>query len=326
MGYKSICVILGNTVSDMRMHFAARHLERAGYEVEVLSQVPHFKTVQHDGFIISRPGIQMIDFIGVALATGKPVIVDMDDNFKLIPPENPAYSIIGRGNLDYVTALYNMIKSVTMLTAPKPEILTAYERYGEVIPNGWDEENELWKVDNVERDGFINIGWAGTTTHRQDFQLVLPALKQILSEREDVRVVIGGDPAIYNEFWEFSERKKLFLVGTPYERYPLMFAFWDMLLAPLEDTEFNRYKSDIKLVEAGARGIPWIASPLPQYERWATGGILTPDSGWIGSLMALIDNGEFRQSLAEQGKAQALTRTSAEIGKLWVNIVKEVIG
>lgn len=326
MAYKSICVVLGNTVSDMRVQFAARHLERAGYEVEVLSEVAHFKTIQHDGFIISRPGIQMLDFIEVAMSIGKPVIVDMDDNFKLIPPESPAYQFIGHGNLDYLNRLYPVLKHASMLTVTKPDIAAAYERYGEIIPNGWDEENPLWKASDVARGGYINIGWAGTTTHKEDFKLIVPALKQVLSERQDVRIVIGGDPDIFNEFWDVTENQKLFLVGTSYERYPGMFAFWDMLVCPLRDTEFNRCKSDIKLVEAGARGIPWIASPLPQYDIWKTGGIFSPDNGWYNSIMTLIESGELRQSLGNIGHAQAMTRTSEELGKLWLNVVKEVIG
>jgi hypothetical protein len=55
------------------------------------------------------------------------------------------------------------------------------------------------------------------------------------------------------------------------------------------------------------------------------GGVFapTPDD-WYNQIEALVLNGELRQSLGAVGHTKSLTRTSAEIGKLWVDLVGRV--
>ena len=106
--------------------------------------------------------------------------------------------------------------------------------------------------------------------------------------------------------------------------YPAMFAFFDIFLAPLIDDVFNRAKSDLKLVDGGARGIPCIASPLPMYSDWA-GGVLfaNSDSEWENQLLKLIDNRELREALGKEGRERAKTRTIDKIGERWEGVIQQ---
>jgi glycosyltransferase involved in cell wall biosynthesis len=328
MSHRSICFVLSNSASDFRLTLAARHLQRVGYGVEVFNEIlkkaPLYKLMEHDVFVISRPGLEMCDFIKHGISINKQIVVDMDDDLTSVPDGSPAFQITGQERINYVNNLIHVVEMATALTITKPDLSVCYHRNGEVIPNGWDEENTLWQSPKVRWDG-ISIGWAGTITHRGDFAICLPALRQILSQRKDVRVVIGGDEEIYNLFADVPERQKLYLVSVAYENYPAMYAFWDIAVAPLEDTRFNSKKSDIKLVEAGARGIPWVASPLPQYREWGKGGVFADDWNWYDRLMMLIDDIELRQRLGSIGHTHAMMRTSAVIGKRWEEVIGELI-
>jgi len=83
----------------------------------------------------------------------------------------------------------------------------------------------------------------------------------------------------------------------------------DILLVPMRDTPFNRCQSDRRLVEAGARRLPWIASPIPAFITWETGGLIadTPDE-WFSHLGQLILDPDLRSTLGQAGWRKAESR------------------
>jgi glycosyltransferase involved in cell wall biosynthesis len=80
----------------------------------------------------------------------------------------------------------------------------------------------------------------------------------------------------------------------------------DICLQPLDDTKFNRYKSDIKFLEAGAAGLAVIASPVV-YEDYIdhgkTGLIASSPKEWKDLLMKLVKDVGYRKTLGANAKA-----------------------
>jgi hypothetical protein len=70
-------------------------------------------------------------------------------------------------------------------------------------------------------------------------------------------------------------------------------------VAPLSDMPFNHAKSDIKLLEYSASGIPWVGSDLPAYhklcEEWGIGRTAKKPKQWLSHLRAL-KNPDIRSS------------------------------
>jgi hypothetical protein len=59
----------------------------------------------------------------------------------------------------------------------------------------------------------------------------------------------------------------------PINDYPKLFKQMDIGIVPLSDVRFNDAKSYIKGLEYAAAGIPFIASPSPEYLELAEAGV-----------------------------------------------------
>ena len=78
-----------------------------------------------------------------------------------------------------------------------------------------------------------------------------------------------------------------------------------MAVSPLQDTEFNRYKSDIKFLDYCSIGAAGIFSQLRVYQPTVQDritGFLVPNEHdeWIEVMKELISDGDLRQEVARQ--------------------------
>jgi len=164
-------------------------------------------------------------------------------------------------------------------------------------------------------DEHLILGYMGTMTHDDDLMILLPALAEIArtSPHPFSLEIIGG---IYlDEIWE-----KVLALPFPvhriqrpaveYSQFLPWFtgnAHWDIALAPLRDTPFNRAKSDIKFLDYAALGAPGIYSDLPVYAdsvRHGETGLLAANdtASWVAALHSLIEQPDLRQELAANAR------------------------
>ena len=122
--------------------------------------------------------------------------------------------------------------------------------------------------------------------------------------------MIAGDISAYHYFeGSLPDEKILFLPFINFDDYPFLISHFDVVISPLRKSAYNMSKSDFRLVEAGARKIPWIASHIPAYEEWAEGGIYAEKGGdWYKALKLLYQDSELRSRLGEAGWQKAKTR------------------
>ncbi len=76
---------------------------------------------------------------------------------------------------------------------------------------------------------------------------------------------------------------------------------------------FNRVRSNIKVKEYAAGGVPWLASPIGPYRGLGEeqGGRLVPDYGWAEALTDLVTDAQARGALAERAAVWGRTQTVA---------------
>lgn len=268
--YKRILIVKSNGVSDIRMDQAYYGLIHAGFDVEMANIVPMPWASEYDLFIISRPSNTMVDFVQLLQRAGKRYIIDMDDDFTSIPKTNPAYNALGAGNPQYITNLQKILEKADRVTFASKELNNRYHMPGVIIRNCIDEANPAWVAARLgkSKSTHIRLGFTGTNTHREDFKMILPALKSILGQYPYVKIIIGNDGYLLNYLNDVPESQKGFIPPLAYDDYPNTYKVVDILLAPLEFNHFNCAKSTIKLIEATATGTPYIASCLPMYSEF----------------------------------------------------------
>lgn len=166
-------------------------------------------------------------------------------------------------------------------------------------------------VQTGERRDGIWIGWVAGVEHRVDLPHipVTAALRRLLDAHADVHVMTIGI--------------RLSLEHPRYEHLPRMqpvdllrhVSTWDVGIAPLStNVAINHSRSNVKLKEYAAVGVPWLASPIGPYAELGEdqGGRLVPDDRWYEELDALVSNPDERGKLAEQaarwGADQLLSR------------------
>jgi len=312
----------GDISEGARLDVPAQALAAAGWRVKVGRGLSAADLVAYDTFVFSRPHLtaRSLEGLQACVNAGKRVIVDLADDFHRLPPDHPGYAHVGPGNPKRLRLLEAALAQAEALVVATPTLAERYESLAQrvvVIPNGWSSANPLW-VKSAKRLAPFVIGWAGSATHRADVAVMKPGVMRFLREHPQVLLVIAGDPAIYEAFRILPETQRRYLPYAPFEDYPCLLARFDVLLAPLRDDEFNRAKSDIKLMEAGVRGIPWVASPLPAYLNWEIGGLLAEKSeDWHAALTQLAGDVELRRRLGQAGRARAETREAAYLAQQW---------
>ena len=103
------------------------------------------------------------------------------------------------------------------------------------------------------------IGWAGGASHTGDLEMIADVVKAF-ADRVDW-VFFGMCPAKLRPY--IAE----FHTGVTFDKYPQKLASLnlDLAIAPVEDNQFNRCKSNLRLLEYGACRIPVICSDVECY-------------------------------------------------------------
>jgi glycosyltransferase involved in cell wall biosynthesis len=213
-----------------------------------------------------------------------------------------------------------------------------------VLPNTLDErlfsENHKRAPEGRKTGARKIIGFMGTFTHDADLMMVLQALRKILRKQIDsIQLqLVGGfsSQTVVHSFQGLPlDVLKLNPIDMAYPNFiPWMMKnlSWDVGIAPLENTIFNRCKSDIKFLDYSALGIPGIYSRVPSYEgtvyHLETGYLVENTvSAWTEALDELLSNNELRSQLAINAQEYVFTKRTLLQGAIhWREAIFSIIG
>lgn len=149
------------------------------------------------------------------------------------------------------------------------------------------------------------IGYgSGSRAHDLDLAVAAPGLAQVMSTNPNVYLHLIGPVAIPAELQGFAGRI-LRTTELNYAEYLRQLAACDVTIAPLSDIAFNRFKSQVKYLEAAVVGVPLVASPTV-YADYVTDGataLIAADHEWAEALVELVGDGQLRQSLSAAARA-----------------------
>ena len=148
----------------------------------------------------------------------------------------------------------------------------------------------------------VKIGYfSGSISHNENFELIKPAIKELLTKYSNVQLHIVGILDIPEDMKPFENQ----IVTHDYvdwDKLPALISEVDINLAPLVDSIFNRAKSEIKWIEAALVKVPTVASKIGAFSDAVVDGetgLLATDKQWFDKLEALVLSPELRQKIAD---------------------------
>lgn len=282
-----------------------------------------------DVVITSNPHLNpaLIESLSALSNAGVPIILDLDTDFEKQPISHPEYNTKGLGTRArsnaYTTAI-SLAQTVTVSSEANADSLRNLVENVCAIPDGWSSQNKLWKKDSPLRNT-INIGWVGTNAQLEDLVFIRRFIIRIIREFQNTRVVIVGNPQAYRLFENLPDNRRMYLPAVAHEEFPYLLSQMDILLVPLRSTPYNLTLPDTLLMEAGAKGIPWVASSIPSFQSWQRGGVISESlEEWHLNIRHLVMDEELRRKLGREGKSAAEAREMNQVGKLWLEMINQI--
>jgi glycosyltransferase involved in cell wall biosynthesis len=169
----------------------------------------------------------------------------------------------------------------------------------------------------------VHIGWLAMPNHRDSFEAlgIRETLEHLLARHAHLTITgVGLDLGLRSRRYEH-------VTGVPYNLLAESLVHFDFALAPLADTAVNQARSDVKLKEYAAAGVPWLASPVGQYASLGEqqGGRLVADGDWFAAIEALMNDADARRVLAQRGVRWAGGETIEAHVETWEHTFEDAI-
>ena len=275
---------------------AAREL----IDAEIAATTPTAVVLSRFGHVAGVEGA-----FAAARANGLPVILHIDDDLFGLPVVVGIERYRSGRHARRIQALSLALRRADFIIAATPalaELLAAQAGHGRI---GWLENGTGGAPRPRTRKPAgspVVIGYMGSASHGPDLELVLPALEHLLTHRRDVRVELFGSIArlpaadrlpgavvrhdvVAGDYAAFRER--------------LAALEWDIGLAPLVASPYNRCKTATKWAEYAEAGVAVAASDMEVYQPMiAQGAAAAAAQGqWAHMLERLVDDSGLRRAL-----------------------------
>lgn len=283
-----------------------------------------------DVVVMQRPLRRVnVALIPVLQRQGIAVVVDVDDDFTCVDPDNVAWGRVQPHLSPESNAkhLASACRKADLVTVTTPALA---RRYGHgrvaVLPN-YVPAGMLGTVPMVPRDG-RTVGWPGfVSTHPHDLEVTHGGVARAVKEAGARFLCVGTGEWVQAQL-HLGAAEFAATGSVAFDLYPHEVARLDVGIAPLKPTKFNEAKSGLKLLEMAAVGVPCVGSPCPDYERLAADGIgvLAADRGrdWRRQVKRLL--GPEGSEVAERGRHAVRQRHTYEAHALdWVDAWERAI-
>lgn len=251
---------------------------------------------------------------------GVKTVFELDDDFWAIDPSNvAAYTYYDEAAQQRLKDNVAAADLVTVTTDTLADVVSQWNDNTAVLPNCVPAKLLDWPVPPDAE--IVTIGYGASPSHARDFGEIAKPLKRVLqrySDRAEFHSV-GHDFTGRVASIRGRTRHTGWLASV--EDYYAAIDF-QIGLAPLRDTRFNRSKSDIKLLEYAALGIPAVVSLVQPYTDAVNADCPAFGTGvggrdWEIMLSDLIVNPDLRAELGRGAREWAATRTIEANAALW---------
>lgn len=336
----------------------AKFLKRAGLAnaKAILGKPSEEELMNADLVIMQNSGsVEGSILMQYLLKNNIPFITEYDDFIQHVSPNNHAGYGAWNPSTLFVHRSMEMSRRALGMTVSTKQLAREYFPYNPnifVIPNYLDQDK--WDIPTTKRnDDKIRIGWAGGNAHGDDLKMISKVIHKIVKEYKG-KVIFETMGMTANELSGVFpmpahstdkcdecgyEGYLHHHPGEALEDYPIVLATkgWDIALAPVINNSFGNCKSDLKIKEYSAMGIPMVASPVVPYrdavDNGATVTFAETFEEWYNAIKGLIESSEKRSEIARANKdwvAQYWIQNNVEkifeIYKQLIEMVEQALG
>lgn len=211
-------------------------------------------------FVFNRQPSHGIHSLMAMKQAGIKIICDLDDHFE-VGPRHVLYELFKRNNVAEIIKQSMMLADlVTCTNTELAKAIAPYAKRIEILPNALPFDQGQFTL-SQDTDSERPIVYVAGTTHRHDMKL-------FAGHVDEQHLTVAGHNPERNE-WRRIEAlfgpNINYKAETSIDQYMDLYNGHALALAPLVDTRFNRCKSNLKVLEAGAKGIPIVVSDVHPY-------------------------------------------------------------
>jgi glycosyltransferase involved in cell wall biosynthesis len=287
-----------------RLEAPFKYLRRRGIDAQVLNQpisedvIRGFDWVVLQG-CVDKDGIALLHYYqenrGLKIAVDQDDLIEVEEN----NPHKKEHEV--KQAAEVVKITLGIADLVTTTNKYLQRELSQYSDKVVVLPNYMDME--YWDIPKAKpEDHQLRIGWAGSITHLSDLAMIAPVIDSLGEEFPEVKWIFVGEPRAEQLF--SPKLNAEYMLGVPFEAWAtkLHGLRFDIGMAPLQRTTFNKAKSNIKYLEYAIAKIPAVYSKIVYSRRNMDSrfrGIVAENLiEWRNGLHNLIVSGNLRKDIA----------------------------
>jgi hypothetical protein len=233
---------------------------------------------------------------------GFKLVVDIDDYWELFT-QHLSYSNYRLNGIGKIIQSY--IKHADLVTCTHSRLwaeIIKINKNCKVIPNALPFDKDQFTIVKIPHDK-VTIAHTGSITHYPDIKQLKAPIYALSKDKRFVantRMLLCG----WNEFnkWHWDEMANIYtanerleykiLKSLPVDLYMNHYAEADILVTPLLDNRFNKLKSNLKALEAGAKNIPIMTFNRDPYADIPT---IFPVTNWEKDLRRMAESKDMRE-------------------------------
>jgi hypothetical protein len=140
---------------------------------------------------------------------------------------------------------------------------------------------------------WVTIFYHGTGSHRREHAFLLPIFHEVQARCDHTLIEVSGDHALYRAFRGVPRLRVIHPLGWPDYLAHLRAGKYEIGLAPLLDTPFNRGRSGLKalqLTELGVQGVLSRRAPYTDHADLPGMHLVSDDSAaWTAQIVELAN-------------------------------------
>lgn len=218
------------------------------------------------------PDSYLDEFAELKRKYGFKVCVDVDDFWELDEHHilYEEYQKVG-----YAEKQIDHLKAADVVLCTHDRLAIEVRPYNDnvhICPNAIPHQGQFDIERTKDKNGLVRLFWQGSDTHKHDVTILSAPVHALSSISRKIKMVMAGYTTDHEEWHKMAlnytaglKTQYKLIPFAPVTSYYSAYAEADICLVPLVNSNFNRHKSPLKVLEAANIGLPVIASEVNPY-------------------------------------------------------------